>query len=53
MAKLTGVDLSTYNLSSTTEFQMRRMLGESVHVATSGFAMIGLLAAVGSRDMAP
>ena len=53
LAKLMGVDLGACNLFDTTETQMRRMLGESVHVATSGFAMLGLLAAVGSGDMAP
>ena len=52
MAKLMGLDLGACNLRSTTENQMRKMLGVSMHVATSGFALIGLLAAVGSRDMA-
>ena len=50
MAKLMGVHLGAAEFSST-EIQMRKMLGQSVHVATSGFAMIGLLAAVGSGDM--
>ena len=49
MAKLMGVDLSACNLELTTEGQMRRMLGMSIHVATSGFALIGLLAAVGAH----
>ena len=49
MGKLMGLDLSEVDLRSTTEPQMRKMLGMSVHVATAGFALIGLLAAVGSR----
>ena len=50
MAKMMGFDLSEeVDLRSTTECQMRQMLGTSTHVATAGFALIGLLAAVGSR----
>ena len=49
MAKLMRFDHSEVGLRSTTERQMRKMLGMSVHVATAGFALIGLLAAVGSR----
>ena len=48
MAKLMGVDIRECNLEFTTECQMRRMLGMSIHVGTSGFALIGLLAAVGA-----
>ena len=51
MAKLMGHELSGCDLRWTTERQMRNMLGMSIHVATSGFALIGLLAAVGARDM--
>ena len=51
MAKMMGLDLSEADLRSTSETQMRKMLGMSMHVATAGFALIGLLAAVGSRDM--
>ena len=50
MAKLMGLDLSKIDLRSTTEAQMRKMLGMSMHVASAGFALIGLLAAAGSRD---
>ena len=49
MAKMMGLDLSEVDLRSTTETQMREMLGMSVHVATTGFALIGLLAAAGCR----
>ena len=49
MAKMMGLDLSEVDLRSTTECQMREMLGMSIHVATAGFAVIGLLASVGSR----
>ena len=49
MAKMMGLDLSEVDLRSTTEYHMRLMLGTSIHVATAGFAMIGLLAAVGCR----
>ena len=49
MAKLMGVDIGARNLELTTEGQMRRMLGMSIHVATSGFALIGLIAAVGAH----
>ena len=50
MAKLMGLDLCEVDLRSITESQMRKMLGMSMHVATAGFALIGLLAAVGSTD---
>ena len=49
MAKSMGLDLSEVDIRSTTESQMRQMLGMSIQVATTGFALIGLLAAVGSR----
>ena len=50
MAKMMGFDLSEeVDLRSTTRNQMRLMLGTSTHVATAGFALIGLLAAVGYR----
>ena len=48
VAKLMGHDLDEIDLKGITESQMRRMLGNSMHVATAGFALIGLLAAVGS-----
>ena len=49
MAKMMGFDLSEeVDLRSTTRNQMRLMLGTSTHVATAGFALIGLLAAAGS-----
>ena len=50
-AKLMGMELGRCDLRSTTERQVRQMLAQSMHVATTGFALIGLLAAVGSRDM--
>ena len=50
MAKMMGLDLSEeVDLRPTTECQMRQMLGMSIHVATAGFALIGLLAAAGCR----
>ena len=52
MAKLMGHDLDSADLRCTTECQMRHMLGMSMHVATAGFALIGLLAAIGSSDTA-
>ena len=48
MAKLMGHDFDEADLRGTTESQMRHMLGMSIHVATAGFALIGLLAAIGS-----
>ena len=48
MAKMMGLDLSEVDLRSTSEPQMRQMLGMSMHVSTAGFALIGLLAAFGS-----
>ena len=48
MAKLMGQDLCKADLRFTTENQMRQMLGMSMHVATAGFALAGLLAAVGA-----
>ena len=53
MAKLMGHDLDGVDLRGTTECQMRNMLGMSMHVATAGFALIGLLAAIGSSHTAP
>ena len=52
MAKLMGHDLHEVDLRGTTEAQMRHMLGMSMHVATAGFALVGLLAAIGSSDTA-
>ena len=49
MAKMMGLDLSEVDLRYTTECQMRHMLGMSIHVATAGFALIGLLAAASCR----
>ena len=47
MAKLMGHDLCETDLRFTSKEQMRQMLGMSMHVATAGFAMTGLIAAVG------
>ena len=52
MAKLMGHDLDGVDLRGTTESQMRHMLGVSMHVATAGFALTGLVAAIGSSDTA-
>ena len=52
VAKLMGHDLDGTDLKGTTESQMRRMLGNSMHVATAGFALIGLLGAIGSSVQA-
>ena len=48
MAKLMGENLDDVDLQVTKEWQMRRMLGRSMHVATAGFALTGLLAAFGA-----
>ena len=48
MAKLMGHDLADVNLRGTSENQMRHMLGMSMHVATAGYALTGLLGAIGS-----
>ena len=48
MAKLMGHDLSTADLERTSSRRMAHTLGMSIHVATVGFALIGLLAAFGS-----
>ena len=48
MAKLMGEDLDDVDLRVTTEYQMRNMLGTSMHVATAGFALTGLMAALGA-----
>ena len=48
VAKLMGHELDKMDLKGLTECQMRKMLSQSMHVATAGFALIGLLAAVGS-----
>ena len=50
VAKLMGHELDKMDLTGLTESQMRKMLGQSMHVATAGFALIGLLAAVGSSE---
>ena len=50
MAKLMGCELCELNLQYTSAGQMRRMLGMSMHVATAGLALTGLLAALGSAD---
>ena len=47
MAKLMGHDFSNVDLTATSETQMRMMLGMSMHVATAGYTLVGLLAAVG------
>ena len=52
MAKLMGHDLHEVDLRGTTEAQMRHMLGMSMHVATAGFALVGLLAAIGRSGTA-
>ena len=48
MAKLMGHELDEIDLKGITECQMRKMLAHSTHLATAGFVLIGLLAAVGS-----
>ena len=48
MAKLMGENLDDVDLRLTTEPQMRHMLGMSMHVATAGFALTGLMAAFGA-----
>ena len=48
MAKLMGRDLDAFDLRVTTELQYCHMLGRSMHVATAGFAMAGLMAAFGA-----
>ena len=48
MAKLMGHDLADVNLQVTTETQMRHMLGMSMHVTTAGYALTGILGAIGS-----
>ena len=48
MAKLMGHDLGEADLRFTSVSQMRQMLGMSMHVATAGFALAGLLASVGA-----
>ena len=48
LAKLMGQDLRTSDLKNIFESRMRWMLGASMHVATAGFALTGLLASVGS-----
>ena len=48
MAKLMGHDLADVNLQVTTENQMRHMLGMSMHVTTAGYALTGILGAIGS-----
>ena len=45
MAKLMGEDLDDVDLRVTTKNQMHHMLGVSMHVATAGFALAGLMAA--------
>ena len=50
MAKLMGQDLCKADLRFTTEEQMLHMLGLGTHVATAGFALAGLLAAVGAHS---
>ena len=50
MAKLMGEDLGDADLRHTTESQMRHMLGMSMHVATAGFALTGLLAACADTE---
>ena len=48
MAKLMGHDLAEVNPRGTSENQMRHMLGMSMHVTTAGYALTGLLGAIGS-----
>ena len=47
VAKLMGHDLGTADLRFTSATQMSTMLGMSMHSGTAGFALSGLLAAVG------
>ena len=51
MAKLMGEDLDDVDLRVTTEYQMHLMLGTSMHVATAGFALTGLMAAFGAGSV--
>ena len=51
MAKLMGHDLGKADLRFTSAAQMSTMLGMSMHVGTAGFALSGLLAAVGGYDL--
>jgi len=51
MAKLMGEDLDDVDLRVTTKNQMRQMIGLSMHVATAGFALTGLMAAFGAGGM--
>ena len=50
MAKLMGHDLGKADLRATSPAQMSAKLGMSMHAATAGFALSGLLAAVGGYD---
>ena len=51
MAKLMEHDLGKADLRFTSAAQMSTMLGMSMHVGTAGFALSGLLAAVGGYDL--
>ena len=53
MGKLMGQELCDADLRNTSETQMRHMLGMSIHVATAGFALIGLLASIGGSYQVP
>ena len=48
MAKLMGLDLNELIIDSTSAGSMRKMLGMGMHVGTAGFAICGLLGAVGN-----
>ena len=47
MAKLRGHESSTADPEGTSAGSMTMMLGMSMHIATAGFALIGLLGAFG------
>lgn len=47
MAKLMGHDLGKLNLTNTPETSMRRMLGNSLHIASAAVTMLGAVAAIG------
>ena len=46
MAKLMGHHVRDMKVQGTSLFNLRRMLGMSVHVAVAGYVLIGLLASL-------
>ena len=49
VAKLMGHELQSLNLQGITERQLRGMIGMSLHRATAGLLMLGLIASLGSK----